>query len=289
MRDLKLILAIDRNRFIIDNLREKFVLVDENNHVVDASSEFEQFLEIDLNKHYTFDQLMTEINKKAVVFKEIEELDETLFDDSKLYLNMYEKDIHLPFFKYSGHFYLFYDDTANQKYVHDMHYVKTHDLMTNLYNRNYIEEMRATLNKKDVYYHLIMFDLDGLKLFNDHLGHQSGDALLKRFANLLKQFQSKEIIPIRLGGDEFLMVFIGQDLKVVHKVIEQLQNSNKNKPFIETLHFSYGIASKTKKNESLNHLMSQVDVLMYKSKHAKDNYKEKLQVKLKEFSIHNKK
>lgn len=287
MRDLKLILGFDRNRFILKNLREKYVLVNDKGLVVDASQEFLNSLNIDLSDNYSFENLLTEVKKTAVVYEDVDEIDDADFEDDKLYFNMSQNKIHLPFYKYSGHFYLFYDETSNRKYVRDMHYIKTHDLMTKLFNRNYVEEIRSSLDKSITPYHVVMFDIDGLKMFNDYLGHNAGDALLKRFAKMMLKFQSKDIIPVRLGGDEFIYVFKNQDIKNVEFVIEQLKKANSNKPLIETVHFSYGIISRTSKKESLNVLLKKVDLAMYNDKNSKEDYKIKLQKALEDINKKN--
>ena len=52
----------------------------------------------------------------------------------------------------------------------------------------------------------MFIDLDNFKIYNDTLGHQAGDWLLKRFADLLRsQLRDVDVIG-RYGGDEFLVL-----------------------------------------------------------------------------------
>ena len=53
----------------------------------------------------------------------------------------------------------------------------------------------------------VMADVDGLKLVNDHLGHEAGDRLLRRTARLLQTHVRKEDCLARIGGDEFVILF----------------------------------------------------------------------------------
>jgi len=50
---------------------------------------------------------------------------------------------------------------------------------------------------------LILFDLDGFKLYNDTFGHPAGDALLARLGQSLARATGERGTAYRLGGDEF--------------------------------------------------------------------------------------
>ena len=80
-------------------------------------------------------------------------------------------------------------------------YLATHDVLTDLYNRNYFEEI---LIEKQYSYPLgmILCDIDGLKLINDAFGHLKGDELLQSFAKAIKGLSPYYIVS-RIGGDEF--------------------------------------------------------------------------------------
>ena len=129
IRDIKIILALNRNDFIIDNLREMYVITDHRGRVESASEEFVKSFNIDLNNDLTFDELMDIIKNKAFVYENQLEI-ENKFIQGKKYLHMQKKLIDFPFFKYKGRFYLFYDESISRKYINDLYYVKSHDLMT---------------------------------------------------------------------------------------------------------------------------------------------------------------
>ena len=58
---------------------------------------------------------------------------------------------------------------------------------------------------------VLMVDVDHFKRINDTHGHQTGDEVLKRIASLLKQYESPNCIPVRLGGEEFAVAVRGTD------------------------------------------------------------------------------
>jgi diguanylate cyclase (GGDEF)-like protein len=53
---------------------------------------------------------------------------------------------------------------------------------------------------------LVLFDLDGFKLYNDTFGHPAGDALLDRLGGRLERFATAKGRAYRLGGDEFCLL-----------------------------------------------------------------------------------
>ncbi len=275
IRDLRLILAFDRHNFLINNLNENFVISNDKGVVVVASDRFIEMTGIDINDHNLLEDLLVIINEKAVMYENTNDVKYDYSND-KMYLKTSFKEIRLPVYKKRGSFYLFTDETANLKYINEMNYVKTHDLMTNLYNRNYLEEIRDSLDDEGHMYHIIMFDLDGLKLFNDIMGHEKGDDLLIRFAKQLLEVSCEEgIIPIRLGGDEFVIITINKSDKRANRVVDEIKSINDNLEFINTIHYSYAIES-NKGNKNMTEVLSEADKNMYKMKRNKTDYKEKL-------------
>jgi len=56
-------------------------------------------------------------------------------------------------------------------------------------------------------------DVDCFKDINDGYGHDAGDLVLKKFAEILKNFTRASDISGRMGGDEFLLVLTHVDEK----------------------------------------------------------------------------
>lgn len=80
------------------------------------------------------------------------------------------------------------------------------DKLTSFYNRNRftkdIEEFKKSNNSIGVIY----LDINGLKETNDFYGHDVGDQLLKRYANIIKNGASSNNL-YRIGGDEFVILY----------------------------------------------------------------------------------
>ena len=85
------------------------------------------------------------------------------------------------------------------------------DLMTNVFNRRYLnKQLASSLNYAFRYNHplsIIMYDIDHFKNINDQYGHQAGDMVLKRFADCLKKNLRQDADWVaRYGGEEFIIV-----------------------------------------------------------------------------------
>lgn len=80
------------------------------------------------------------------------------------------------------------------------------DKLTGLRNRNYLESRGDSLVNEGLPVSVIMLDCNYLKRTNDIHGHEMGDELLRRTASVLRQVAGEDCLPMRLGGDEFLLV-----------------------------------------------------------------------------------
>ena len=80
------------------------------------------------------------------------------------------------------------------------------DKLTGLRNRNYLESRGDSLVIEDLPVSVIMLDCNYLKRTNDIYGHEMGDELLRRTASVLRRVAGADYLPMRLGGDEFLLV-----------------------------------------------------------------------------------
>ncbi|MFM5947636.1 MAG: diguanylate cyclase [Novosphingobium sp.] len=83
------------------------------------------------------------------------------------------------------------------------------DPLTGLLNRRTIESRFAAL-RSDGFETLALLDLDHFKSVNDRFGHSIGDQVLKVVAAALPE--DDDILPMRMGGEEFMLVLRGTDL-----------------------------------------------------------------------------
>jgi len=108
------------------------------------------------------------------------------------------------------------------------------DSLTDLRNRRFlinfldkdIHSMARDLpapDEKPRNFLFLMIDIDHFKLVNDTYGHAAGDLVLKQVAKLISDNCRKGDIPIRWGGEEFLMVCRDADRKFAPFLAERLR------------------------------------------------------------------
>jgi diguanylate cyclase (GGDEF)-like protein len=117
---------------------------------------------------------------------------------------------------------------------------------------------------------LIMIDIDGFKQYNDILGHQAGDVLLKKVSKFFRDNIRKADVPFRYGGDEFAIVLPDCNTKGAVSLANKLSKVVSNYAFdgMEKLPFdkvtiSCGVASYSK---GMADLVREADRLLYEAK-----------------------
>ena len=87
-----------------------------------------------------------------------------------------------------------------------------HDPLTGLLNRFGLRQAICALSQNgDQPVSVHAFDLDGFKAVNDTFGHAFGDRMLKLLAERIQSTVPDGTIVARTGGDEFVMVQLGED------------------------------------------------------------------------------
>jgi diguanylate cyclase (GGDEF)-like protein len=154
------------------------------------------------------------------------------------------------------------------------------DVQTSLYNRRYLNAVlmpRITerLSHGNPVFSIIV-DIDHFKNINDTYGHQTGDAMLQKTAELLRyHFQAQDIV--RYGGDEFILFVDGRQYQK-SDVVEWAENMCgearkrvcmcKGKPVVLTLSVGIGVSHPSLSYEELVDLS---DRALYKAKAAGRN------------------
>ena len=157
------------------------------------------------------------------------------------------------------------DITEQERNREKISYLASHDVLTELHNRNYFEDI--IVNKKLNYpLGIIMCDIDGLKLINDAFGHLEGDKLLKLFAKELKRLSSSYIVS-RIGGDEFAVLVKNATEDELDEFSEKIKESVHNiKAFKVDWSVSVGYSILVDENSDFNRVFNKAENMMYRRK-----------------------
>ncbi|NCB01759.1 MAG: sensor domain-containing diguanylate cyclase [Spirochaetia bacterium] len=111
------------------------------------------------------------------------------------------------------------------------------DHLTGLFNRRYLDATVINIIKqkgsKDLYFGVVMCDVDNFKRYNDTYGHSTGDIILQRVAKVLLEETRLHDIVCRYGGDEFVVITTNSDKEHVYKTASHLSKRIHNMDFTE--------------------------------------------------------
>lgn len=160
------------------------------------------------------------------------------------------------------------DMTEQQQSRERLEYLSTHDTLTGLYNRNFIDRWLSDTSKDlPLPLSMVMTDMNGLKLVNDVFGHLRGDSLLVRSAELLQQTFGPEAICARWGGDEFLVLLPDSDAKACADKVRLLNEAcERTEPNPIKISMAVGAVSMTDRSQDYAQLFLQAEKDMYKKK-----------------------
>lgn len=162
------------------------------------------------------------------------------------------------------------DITERKKMEEQLKYLSLHDPLTGIYNRTYFEEeMKRLDSTRHLKLGVIICDLDGLKLVNDTLGHERGDALLVAAAQVIKDSIRLSDLAARIGGDEFAILVYENESIAVEKIYQRIREgvTQYNNEYLDLpLSISVGFAVNNKKSLNATSVFKEADDNMYREK-----------------------
>jgi diguanylate cyclase len=153
------------------------------------------------------------------------------------------------------------------------------DALTRLANRRaFDDEIRRHFEdyrRSGTSFCLMLVDVDHFKKFNDTYGHQVGDEVLKGVAWVLRREFTEHELVCRYGGEEFAVIFPGNDLDAVIRRAEQGRQAI-GQEVIEYQEMDLRVAAsggiaEIQPNESVEQLVKRADDALYVSKSSGRN------------------
>ncbi|MFI5168013.1 MAG: diguanylate cyclase [Thermoanaerobaculales bacterium] len=165
---------------------------------------------------------------------------------------------------------------AKLKLQESLQHLSVRDPLTGLYNRRFMEETlareirRAKRQAKQL--GVIMLDIDHFKHFNDTLGHDAGDALLRELGALLQRQIRGTDVACRYGGEEFTIILLDVVTDLPRQRAEQIREAAKEmrvshgQRALDAVTLSLGVAVFPGHGETRELLMQSADIALYRAK-----------------------
>ena len=150
------------------------------------------------------------------------------------------------------------------------------DSLTKLFRKDIFEELlkkEMALSKRDKNYSLSIayLDLDDFKSVNDNFGHYSGDKVVEKLGEIIRENIRASDIGFRIGGDEFAIIFKNATKEQSKYVCQKIKDDFTTYQFIfnNEVTFNVGISmgiNEYKNRDTLEDFLQHVDKKLYEAK-----------------------
>lgn len=151
------------------------------------------------------------------------------------------------------------------------------DSLTGIFNRRkFMQVASHELSRFKRHKHMfaiLMLDIDDFKKINDNFGHDVGDKVIKKFADIIQEETRDSDCFARWGGEEFIIMLPESDLSGRCILAEKLINLINNYKFDhdERVTVSMGVTSSIENDDNLDEIIKRADHALYKAKDSGKN------------------
>ena len=149
----------------------------------------------------------------------------------------------------------------------------TRDHLTGLHNRRFLYDVGSKLFassvRRQISISVAMVDIDHFKAINDTFGHEAGNIVLRRVAQILGNRFRKTDIVARIGGEEFAILMVNMSEAGMHDCFDTLKEKIAAESFIFNgvpVQVTVSIGVYDQGGESLQDLLDSADRLLYMAK-----------------------
>ncbi len=142
------------------------------------------------------------------------------------------------------------------------------DPLTGLWNRSHLEFLETSFASRGSFWSLIILDVDHFKLINDIYGHLSGDDVLRQVARTVRVSLKASDIPVRFGGDEFIVVLPDTSGEGAMNLAERLMNEvgRLGNPSGLRVSLSMGVSQSRDSDATITDMIERADKALYQAK-----------------------
>lgn len=168
-----------------------------------------------------------------------------------------------------------------KRYARKLEIIATHDHLTGLYNRHYLDislpQLAARIKRRKSRIGVLLCDMDHFKKINDTYGHEAGDQALVELAGILRATVRNSDLVVRYGGEEFLILLIdiqdGEEMSVAEKIRQAVSDHPFQLPEeARQQTISIGVTDFSAETpEGMDRILHLADLALYQAKEAGRN------------------
>lgn len=157
-----------------------------------------------------------------------------------------------------------------KQYAQNMEEIAITDGLTGLYNHRFVRQrLEEEISKARRYKRklsVIMLDIDHFKKLNDTQGHQYGDYVLKRIAEILQQSVRNTDTIGRYGGEEFIIICSETGLAEAYRLANRLRAEIERSQFKRQVQVTISGGVAELHEEDIQQLVEKADRCLYSAK-----------------------
>ncbi len=154
----------------------------------------------------------------------------------------------------------------NAKLYEEIKSLSLYDPLTGLANRRmmdiHLTKLQIESKRSDKKFYVLMLDIDYFKKYNDTHGHEAGDIILSKVANIFKKTIRESDLTARYGGEEFLIAISDTRAEKIGTIAERIRKQVEEETdvtiSIGVSHFRGGL--------ELKELIKEADTALYQAK-----------------------
>ncbi len=209
--------------YFVEQMKNPMVLFDYEGKMIMSNKRAREILE--LKKEETLSEFVEKHEYLKLSEDREQEFETThIYRDKVIYFQIQYKFLKDERERPIGAFFVYNDVTEKKRALIQAEYNATHDILTGIYNRNYLSEFRKHIDEEGLYpVYGVAYNINGLRVINEKYGTEVGNKSLKRLAWLLQQFSRVTDYVIRMDGGEMVLVLPATTERKANEILKKIE------------------------------------------------------------------
>ena len=140
------------------------------------------------------------------------------------------------------------------------------DYLTDTFNRTSFDEDVFNLKESDLPIYFVLADINGIRVYNESFGFETGDKIITHVATTLKKFMKNDMKVYRVGGDDFGFFIKNAHMNDAEVLIDQIKKDMENHPFEFDIQVSFGYADLESLDKPFQQVFKNAEKMMFSQK-----------------------